>query len=350
MQQIVFGKTGLKVGRTGFGCIPIQRVSYEESTALLQYACERGITLYDTANAYTTSEDRIGTALHHVRDKIVLCTKSGASTPEGVMEHIENSLRKLRTNYIDVLQFHNPSFLPVPEGVDGLYDLAMKAKAQGKIRHIGITAHSKDRARAAVLSGLYDTLQYPLSYLSTDEELALIGLCREHNVGLLAMKGLCGGLLANARAAFAFLRQYDSVIPIWGMQKMSELEEFLSCEDEPPLLDNALQSAINADKAELSGSFCRCCGYCDPCPEGIPISNAARITFLLRRMVKENFLTPEWQNNMRLIDNCTNCGHCKENCPYGLDVPALLKRQQAGYFRVLSAGTSSASPSPSHRR
>jgi len=335
MQYTIFGRTALKVSRTGFGCIPIQRIPYEESTALLQHACENGVTLFDTANAYTTSEDRIGAALHHVRDKIVLCTKSGAQTPDKVMENIDNSLRMLRTDYIDVFQLHNPSFVPRPGGKDGLYDCALKAKEQGKIRYIGITSHSKDNAKEAVLSDLYDTLQYPLSYLSSDEELALVKLCREHNTGFLAMKGLCGGLISNAKAAFAFLRQYDNVIPIWGMQKMNELDEFLLYENDPPPLDGSLLSAIEKDKAELSGNFCRCCGYCLPCPAGIPINNAARITFLLSRMVRENWITPEWKKNMRLIDNCTNCGHCKEHCPYGLDIPALLKRQQAEYFKMV---------------
>jgi aryl-alcohol dehydrogenase-like predicted oxidoreductase len=337
MQQIIFGKTGLTVSRTGFGCIPIQRISYEESTALLRRAYDQGITLYDTANAYTTSEDRIGTALHDVRDKIVLCTKSFPGSPDKVMENIENSLQKLRTDYLDVLQLHNPSFVPKPGGEDGLYDCLLKAKTQGKIRNIGITFHSKDRAREAVLSGLYDTLQYPLSYLSSAEELDLIKLCLEQNMGLLAMKGLCGGLLTNAKAAFAFLRQYENLVPIWGMQKMQELEEFLFYEQEPPVLDETLQGAIDADRAELSGNFCRACGYCMPCPVGIQIPMSARITFLLRRMVKKNFLSPEWQHNMRLIDSCTGCENCKNHCPYGLDTPELLKRQQKEYFEVLAA-------------
>ena len=334
MKQTILGRTTITVSRTGFGCIPIQRISFDESTALLQHAYEHGITLFDTANIYGTSEERIGIALHHVRDKITLCTKSFPLPPEKVMANIENSLRMLRTDYIDVFQIHNPSFVPLPGGEDGLYDCMVKAKEQGKIRYIGITEHSRDFAREAVLSGLYDTLQYPLSYLSATEELALIDLCREHNVGLIAMKGLCGGLLTNTRAAFAFLRQYDNVIPIWGMQKMSELKEFLSYEHEPPILNSTLQNAIAADRAELSGSFCRSCGYCLPCPANIPIPNAARITFLLGRTVREAYLTPEWRNNMKLIDNCTNCGHCKDNCPYKLDTPALLKRQKAEYFEI----------------
>jgi aryl-alcohol dehydrogenase-like predicted oxidoreductase len=335
MQQTIFGKTGLSVSRTGFGCIPIQRIPYEESTALLQCAYEHDVTLYDTANAYTNSEDRIGVALAPVRDKLVICTKSFPTSPDVVMANIENSLRMLRTDYIDVFQFHNPPFVPRPDGEDGLYDCALKAKEQGKIRYIGITQHSRDRAKEAALSGLYDTLQYPLSYLSTAKELELVDHCRKNNVGLLAMKGLCGGILTNAKAAFAFLRQYDNVLPIWGMQRRHELEEFLSYEENPPVLDTELQTAIDADRAELSGTFCRGCGYCLPCPADIQIPTAARITFLMRRTVSEGFMTEGFQQEMRKIDNCTGCGHCKENCPYEMDTPALLKRQQAEFFEMI---------------
>ena len=335
MEKTVFGRTGLKASRTGFGCIPIQRITYEESTALLRRAYDHSVTLFDTANAYSTSEDRIGTALHHVREKIIICTKSGANTPEKMTQNIDNSLKMLKTDYIDVLQIHNPPFVPRPDGEDGLYNCLLNAKAQGKIRHIGITQHSKDRAKEAVLTGLYDTLQYPFSYLSSAEEIALVDLCRQRDVGFLAMKGLCGGLLTNAKAAFTFIRQFGNVIPIWGMQKTQELDEFLSYEENPPLMDSVMQNIIEADKAQLCGNFCRCCGYCLPCPAGIPINNAARISFLLGRTVKSNFLTPQWQENMKRIDNCTSCGHCKDHCPYGLDVPALLKIQQKKYFEIL---------------
>ena len=337
MEKIIFGRTGMTVSRTGFGAIPIQRLSYGDSTELLRYAYENGVTLYDTANGYTTSEDRIGTALSHARENICLCTKSGAPTPDKLTQNIENSLRMLRTDHIDVFQFHNPAFVPCPGGDDGLYDRILELKKQGKVRFIGISFHSAGRAAEAVRSDLYDVLQFPLSYLSTDDELQLIGLCREHNVGVLAMKGLSGGLITNARSAFAFLRQFDNVVPIWGIQKISELDDFLECEKNPPVIDDAIKAIIDNDKKQLTGSFCRACGYCLPCEAGIKIPMAARMTLLLRRMIKEDFLTPEWQNNMRGIDDCTGCGNCVSRCPYGLDVPRLLKKQQAGYFETLNA-------------
>jgi aryl-alcohol dehydrogenase-like predicted oxidoreductase len=335
MQQTIFGRTGLSVSRTGFGCIPIQRIPFEESTRILRRAYESGITLYDTATGYTTSEERIGIALGDVRKNIVLCTKTSAISPEEITKNIDNSLKMMKTDYIDVMQIHNPSFLPKPGDEDGIYDTYHKAKEQGKIRHISISAHGMRVATEAVTSGLYDTLQFPFSYISSPDELALIDLCKEHNVGILAMKGLCGGLLTNAKAAFAFLRQYENVIPIWGIQKMEELEEFLECEDNPPVLDGAMQAAMDADKKELSGNFCRACGYCLPCPADIPIPMAARITLLMGRSLRENFITEQWQENMHRIDNCTACGNCLAHCPYGIDTPELLRSQKKQYFEML---------------
>ena len=336
MERIIFGKTGLEAGRTGFGCIPIQRISYGESTALLRRAYDGGVTVYDTANGYTTSEERIGIALGDVRARVVLCTKSGAKTPSDLTAHLENSLKMMRTDYIDVFQFHNPASVPLPGGEDGLYDALLAAKAQGKVRFIGISSHKREVAEKAVTSDLYDVLQYPFSYLSTDAEMAVAELCRTHNVGILGMKALCGGILTNARAAFAFLRKYENIIPIWGMQEIPQLEELLSYEDNPPAWDDDLQAVIDADRAELSGAFCRACGYCLPCPANIPIPMAARMTFLLGRMRKDVLQSEDWQANMRRIDDCADCGHCKANCPYELDVPALLRQHRDDYFKQLN--------------
>ena len=336
MEQIIFGKTGLRVSRTGFGGIPIQRITYDESTAILRRAYDSGINLYDTANFYTTSEDRIGAALSDVRKNIVICTKSGAKDVETLVQHLDNSLAKLRTDYVDVFQFHLPPFVPKRGGDDGLYDAALKAQRAGKIRFIGISCHKRILGIEAAESGLYDVLQFPFSHISTDEEMEVAKVAEKNNVGLLGMKALCGGILTNAKAAFVFLRQYKNIVPIWGIEKLQELEEFIAYENNPPALDDDLRKIIQTDKEELSCEFCRGCGYCLPCPAKIPIPMAIRMKFLLARMFPPMFLTEEWQENMRRIDDCTNCKKCLPCCPYGLDIPRLLKEHQKSFYEILA--------------
>lgn len=331
MEVTRLGRTDLTVTRTGFGALPLQRISNEEAAAILKRAFDAGITFYDTARGYTDSEEKLGYALSGARDKIVIATKSGATTRASLLADLETSLRNLRTDYVDILQLHNPAVLPDPEDAESSYAGLIEAREKGMVRFIGITQHSQERAYAAVDSGLYDTLQYPLCYLSSEEDLALIGKCRERDMGVIAMKPLSGGLLTDARPAFAFLRQYENVVPIWGIQRMSELEEIINYDADPPQMDSQMQATIASDRQDLAGNFCRACGYCLPCPAGIPITWAARMGVALRRMPYEQFLTPEWYEQMQRVTKCADCNHCRDNCPYGLDTPSLLKRMLAEY-------------------
>lgn len=331
MLMTTLGRTGLTVTRTGFGVLPLQRTPLPEAVRILRRAFDAGITFYDTARAYSDSEEKIGHALHAVRGQIVIATKSGATTRAGVLSDLETSLRHLHTDYVDVLQLHTPTVLPDPHDPESSYAGLLAARAQGKVRFLGLTNHSRARAVAAVASGRYDTLQFPLCHLSSPEDLAVIDLCRAHDVGLIAMKPLSGGLLTCARTAFAFLRQYETVVPIWGVQRLAELDELLALDAAPPALDDAIRAEIARDRRDLGGEFCRACGYCLPCPAEIPIPMAARMGLLLRRMPSAQFLTPDWHAQMHRIEACTGCGHCRAACPYGLDTPALLQRMLGEY-------------------
>jgi len=208
--------------------------------------------------------------------------------------------------------------VPRPDGRDGLYDAAVRAREAGKIRFISITQHSVDRAFEAVNSGLYDTVQYPFNHLATDREIELVKLCKEKNVGFICMKALSGGLITNAKLPFAWLSQFDHIVPIWGIQRMGELEEILAMSENPPALDEETMALIKADQRELVGAFCRGCGYCMPCPVGIRINDANRITQLLQRSPWKSWVTPEWQGEMERIEDCIHCGECAKKCPYGL--------------------------------
>ena len=336
MKTVRLGRTGLVVSKNGFGCLPIQRISDQEAAALLQRAYGSGVNFYDTARMYTDSENKLGLALSHVRDKIIIATKTEAVTPEHFWADLEESLRRLKTDYVDIYQFHNPSFCPKPGDGSGVYEAMLEAKAQGKVRHIGITNHRLAVANEAVDSGLYETLQFPFCYLASEADLALAAKCREKNMGFIAMKGLSGGLLSNSAACAAFMGQFDYVLPIWVVQRESELDEFLSYIDNPPQLTGELRAFIEKDKKELQGDFCRSCGYCMPCPAGIEIPNCARMSQLIRRSPSAGYLSQEWQAKMMQIEQCLGCGHCSSHCPYQLDTPALLKKNLADTTKLLS--------------
>ena len=337
MHQITLGKTGLVIEKNGFGCLPIQRISEAEAVRLLHKAYDGGINFFDTARAYSDSEQKVGAAFSSMRERIVLATKTGAQTAEGFWKDLETSLRTLKTDYIDIYQFHNPAFCPKPGGADGLYDAALEAKKQGKIRHISITNHRLAVAHEAIDSGLYETLQFPFSYLAGEQELELVRKCRAQNMGFIAMKGLSGGLLNNAEACYAFMQEHPDVVPIWGIQHEWELDQWLELTERNPRMTPELQAVIDHDRTELSGDFCRSCGYCLPCAAGIDIPQAARMAQLLRRAPYKPYLSDEWREKMHQIKNCIHCNACKSRCPYGLDTPALLQKQLADYDAFYAA-------------
>jgi aryl-alcohol dehydrogenase-like predicted oxidoreductase len=331
MDKIKLGRTNLMVSKSGFGALPIQRVSLDEAGTILRKAYEGGINFFDTARYYSDSEEKLGVAFSDVRKDIIIATKGMAKDKNTLLDSLNTSLRNLKTDYVDIFQLHNPNSLPDPDNPEGLYAGLLEARKQGKARFIGITNHSIEIAKKAAESGLYDTVQFPLSVLSLDIDLKLIELCRKKDTGVIAMKALSGGLLSNAAIAFAFLRQYDNVVPIWGIQRMSELDEFLSLEKNPPVLDDEMRRQIEKDRLKLAGEFCRGCGYCMPCPAGIQIATAARISLLLKRAPYKQFLQKSFKESMDLIKGCLDCGQCKSRCPYGLDTPNLLKREIKKY-------------------
>ncbi len=336
MELVTLGTTGITVNRNGFGALPIQRISDQAAVGLLRRAYDGGIRFFDTARAYSDSEHKVSLAFREMRERVFISTKTGATTVEGFWKDLETSLGYL--GYIDIYQFHNPAFCPKPGDGTGLYEAMLEAKAQGKIRHIGITNHRLSVAREAVESGLYETLQFPFCYLATEPDLELVQLCRERNVGFIAMKALSGGLITNSRAAYAFEAQFENVLPIWGVQRETELEEFLGYIGNPPHIDAELSEVIARDRVQLLGDFCRGCGYCMPCPADIEINNCARMSLMLRRAPSAAWLTPEWQEKMHKIAHCLHCGQCAKKCPYGLDTPGLLAKNYADYLEVL-AGT-----------
>lgn len=336
MVNVTLGSTGICVNKNGFGALPIQRISKDAAVSLVRRAYDGGMRFFDTARFYTDSEEKLGEAFAGIRGQIFLATKTAALTEKEFWKDLETSLGNLKTEYVDLYQFHNPPFCPRPGDGSGLYEAMRKAKEQGKVRHIGITNHRLQVAHEAIDSGLYETLQFPFCYLSTEHELELVEKCRAANMGFLAMKGLSGGLLTNSAAAYAYMSQFEHVLPIWGIQRENELDEFLSYIKNPPEMTEEMRAVIEKDKEELGSDFCRACGYCMPCPVGIEINTCARMSQLIRRSPSHLQLTPEVQEKMKKVEECRHCGACKKKCPFGLDTPALLEKNYRDYQEILA--------------
>jgi predicted aldo/keto reductase-like oxidoreductase len=337
MTKVTLGQTNIVSDKNGFGALPIQRISKPEAVKILHNAYDAGITYFDTARLYSDSEEKIGEAFSGIRKNIILATKTTANDADRFWQDLETSLTNLKTDYIDIYQFHTPNFCPKPEDGTGLYEAMLKAREQGKIRFIGITNHKLNVAEEAVRSHLYAALQFPFSYLATEKDIGLVTLCRENNIGFIAMKAMSGGLITRPDAAYAWLDQFENVLPIWGVQKQTELDNFIGYMKNPPALTTELKAIVEKDRRELAGKFCRGCGYCVPtCPQEIQINTCARFSLLARRAPRSQWFSEASQAMMEKAATCIDCGLCKTHCPYELDTPSLLKQNLADYFNIKS--------------
>ena len=331
MEKMRLGKTELMVTKTSFGALPIQRDDFPTAIRILRKAFDAGINYYDTARFYTDSEEKLGAAFSDVRKEVIISSKSMGKTKQEVIDHCMQGLRNIQSDYFDLYQLHNPSSLDY-EDPDGPLAGLLELKKKGYVRHIGITNHSPKMAVEAIESGVFETLQFPFSYLSGEVEDDLLRRCKEKDMGFIAMKALSGGLVGNVTAAFAFIRQYDNVVPIFGIQHEWELDEFIALDTNPPEMDDEMRQVIAKDRKELAGEFCRSCGYCMPCPQGINIPTAGRIHLLATRSPYQQFLTKKYRDEQKLVENCIHCGQCASRCPYHLDTPDMLASQAKKFW------------------
>ncbi len=339
MKNITLGKTGITTPQNAFGALPIQRVDTAMAVHLLRKAYDGGMTFFDTARGYTDSEIKVGEAFDGMRDKVFIASKTTAKNHEQFWKDLDTTLTNLRTDHLDIYQLHCVPQCYKPDDGTGMYEAMLEAKKQGKILHIGITAHKIGVAEEIVESGLYETLQFPFCYLATDRDIALVKACEKAEMGFIAMKGLSGGLLTNSEACMAFMSEYN-VLPIWGIQRDKELDEWLSYFNREVKMTDEIRAFIDKEREELLGDFCRGCGYCAPCTVGIQINNCARMAQLIRRAPSEEYLGEFWQGEMMKIEKCVDCGACKKRCPYELDIPTLLRKNLADYKEILSGKVS----------
>ena len=335
MQKFIFGKTGLAVSRIGFGGIPIQRCAEDDAIAVVRKSLELGINFIDTSRAYSNSEERIGKAIAgRPRESLVIATKSLKRTREDVQKDIETSLKNLNTKYVDIWQFHQVTDAKDLEKVldpKGPMSAALEAKKSGKVRHIGITSHTMDTAKAAVESGKFETLMFAFNFISTEAEKELLPLCREHGVSFIAMKPLSGGMVDNVSVAFKYLLQFPDILPIVGIQRLEELDPIVKVVDTTVKLSAADRAEMERVRAEMGKRFCHRCDYCQPCTAGIQISSVFHIRSMAKRFPLDRVFADGIRKIMDKPVECSDCGKCEEKCPYNLPIRQMLKEESDWY-------------------
>ncbi len=340
MDQIRLGKTGLMVTRIGFGGIPIQRLTEPEAVKVVERCLDLGLNFIDTANGYSTSEERIGKAVKgRKRQDIIIATKTFPGSPEDIERNLDLSLKRLQTDYIDIYQFHQvgtmEAYNRVLEPEKGLYRLFEKAQKAGKIRHIGVTCHQIDVAKKLVESGKFETLMFPFNFITSEPADELLPLCRKHDVGFIDMKPMGGGMLYDAAVAFKWLFRFPDIALIPGIEKVEEIEEIVALYNGPHEMTDEEITRMQALKDELGTRFCRRCDYCQPCPQGIPISTVMTFDTLVKRLPPEWYLNgPFIPSAMVKVPECLECGECESRCPYNLPIRQMLRENYDLYEKV----------------
>jgi predicted aldo/keto reductase-like oxidoreductase len=320
------------VTRIGFGGIPIQRLSEEQTIRVLHRAIDGGLNWIDTANGYGTSEERIGKAIKkYPRSEVLLFTKSPGRDPKILREQIELSFERLQTEYIDLYQFH---FVPNPEmwqtiEENGTFDVVREYRDKGLIRHIGASAHTREAALAVVKHPEIEVLQYPFNFIVEEEGLEIVGACRKNDIGFIAMKPFGGGALQDAPSCIRFLLGVPDVVADPGFEHIAEVDEVLSLWKEEAPLSEENKSTIEQLRQELGTHFCRRCGYCSPCPHGVHIVSLMTMETLVKRFPVDR-LSEDWIAEAgRSVENCIECGECEDKCPYDLAIMEGIRRGAA---------------------
>lgn len=327
MEYSVLGKTGLEISRLGLGGIPIQKIDAQGTKALLRKLMCEGVNFIDTARGYTVSEEYLGFGLDGIRKHFVLATKSMARTRDAMANDIATSLEKLRTDYIDLYQVHNPSAQDLERVMapDGALEALLEAKTQGKIGHIGITLHSVELFRQAVELPWVETIMFPYNIVETQGE-ELIARCAEKNIGFICMKPLAGGAIDDAVTALRFVVSNPSVtVVIPGMADEAEIAQNISATADTAPLTDAEQTKIATIRGQLGTNFCRRCNYCAPCTVGINIPSVFLFEGYFSRYDLKQWAVNRYSQLAKTASDCIGCGACEERCPYQLPIRKMLE-------------------------
>lgn len=334
MRKIRLGKTELLVSAIGFGGIPVTRLTPEEGAKLVRYCFDQGITFFDTAPLYGDSEIKVGAGLKGVRDQVVVATKTFKRSKPEAAKDLDASLSRLGMECIDLYQLHNVADMQTLEavlGADGAYAAAVRARDAGKVQHIGLTSHNIDVAVRACSTGLFSTIQIPFSMIEHDPAERLFPVAEKHDMGIIAMKPLGGGLLERADLCFKFLQQYRDVVPIPGVETTAEVDENVRAFSRDLSLTPEDWADIEHIRRDVGTRFCHRCGYCQPCAQGVEVWKVLLFKAQAKRFPAPAAITMG-KEVMKQAETCIQCGECADKCPYELPVPELIS-ESLEYFR-----------------
>lgn len=325
------------VSRVGMGGIPLTRPPLEEAIEIINRALDLGVNFIDTAIGYSTSEERIGKAIEGRREEVILATKTGASVRETALEQLETSLRKLRTDYLDIWQFHGMTQRGYEEIMKpgGSWEFAQEALDDGRVRHIGFSTHSLRDALRLVEMGRFETVQFPFNFISDEAASELVPLAEKHDVGFIAMKPFAGGMIKDANLAIKYLLQFDNVLPDPGIEKFSDIEEIVDIVNGPWDPSSSELQRMKEFKERIGTRFCRQCEYCLPCPNGVLIHRILYLHRLYDLWPPERFFSWDYvQGGVESAPNCIQCGECEPRCPYQLPIRELIAENMEFYDRM----------------
>lgn len=336
MEKIRLGRTGMMVSPLGLGGIPIQRLPEDEAVAVVRRCLELGVNFIDTADVYGRSEEYIGKAISGLSERPFIATKSDYGSRQTVAANLDQSLKRLGVDCIDLYQFHavsDPDTLAKVIDPDGPMAVIREAMAAGVIKHLGISSHSLKVAGEAVKTGIFETVMFPFNFVLREAADELIPLARANDVGFIAMKPLNAGLIDEVPIAFKYLRRFPGIITIPGMEKIEQVEEIAAFYQGPPQMAEAETQRMLRLQEELGKRFCRRCGDCNICPEGIPVAMVMDVRGMMKSMAPEVLFGEHFSAGMDNLDKCTWCGECERICSYGLPVMELIK-ENAGIYRA----------------
>jgi len=346
------GRTNLSISVVGFGGIPIIEASRKAAARTVRRAFELGINYFDTARAYGDSEEKIGEALHDVRDQVVLATKTHQKTKEeAARAGLKHSLRNLRTDRIDLVQLHGIDDVKTLESalaLDGSLAALKEAKSAGTIGHIGITGHRPYVLAKALRTNEFDTVLVPLNLVTREATEELIPLAKQLDVGVVIMKPF-GGIDLNyterdsrapnpkafdkifgeqgvekARRALRFVLAHDVATAVPGLRSPREVEHAVAVAERFHELTEREKEQYRFGQMPPE-PFCRECGLCVPCPEGINIPAVLRFEKYANLYKLPEYAKEQYQRLNTKADGCTRCGECVEKCPYRLDVISMIE-------------------------